>query len=171
MISLSGHFAINGFPGKTVKCVIDLCKSLTHCLGVCVFCWLCCCSQSQLILRFESTSLLAWITLKKSRVTFMFPDPFKQTRAQKMSRILLIFHCEYNSSASIAWVLASSLNGFPILLTASISLETMLILLPLDTPVPASICLVMLILLVSTWFIFSGVNWCTDWSLYSWISH
>lgn len=41
-----------------------------------------------------------------------------------MSRILLIFHwCEYNSPASIVWVLASSPNGFPLWTTAFINLE------------------------------------------------
>lgn len=37
MISHNGHFAINGLPGKTAKCVIDLCKSLNHYCPACVF--------------------------------------------------------------------------------------------------------------------------------------
>lgn len=145
-------------------------------LHVCFWCLCCCCFHSRLILRFISMLLFTRITLRRARVPFMFMTHLNKSEQKKqvtdsphIPLPWIQFICFH--SLKFYWVLASSPNGFPLWTTESIHLEynahppftwysCACIHLPGDAH-PAGFSLIH----------FLGGNWCTDWPLYSRISH
>lgn len=136
-------------------------------------------SWFRLILRFETTPLLARITLRKARVTFMFMTHLNKPERKNKPQILLIFPRNtilLLPQPKLFLTLLVGVGWFPKWIS------------PLDDSIhpfrrqcSSSLHLILLRLHPFAWWCSSrwfqldsfsrGGDWCTDWPLYSWISH